>query len=156
MALANHLKKVHQVGVGVRECAVDQYKTHISELNETNEESRNSALSEYDDIFRECQKRGPKKANRITYTEKYHCYLCNISYATSLTAMVSHAKKHRADEYMKIYKNSNGDLKPEENLHNKTTGLLYAGGNTKLHSVAIPKRVKNRDGKLICRCRDQV
>ena len=105
--------------------------------------------------FRRVEKRGPRPRGRIKYQKKFHCFHCKINIATSIGAMISHAKSHKDDDFIKIGAISSGSYKnvwrPEQHTYNSTTGKLFFGSDARLHEIRIPSTTPFNSESIFCR-----
>ena len=100
-------------------------------------------LDEYKNHFTKTKKRGPKPKGKVSYFNKFKCLLCNRNYATSIGAMVDHAKAHIRGDVIKygVVKGSgaaSGDFRPEHHAFDATSGRFFYGSDAEYKSYELP------------------
>jgi len=97
-----------------------------------------------EDRQEEDEKEETKVLNQETSFSKddggYHCHKCDITFTTSLPAMLEHKKQHERSSIMKIYTviPNETQFRPEQHEFNENSGKFGPGRNTKLKKIIIP------------------
>ena len=116
-------------------------------------------LGKYSDFFRKTRKSGPIPSGRRKHQNKFHCFRCNINYATSLTAMIDHAEAHKKDDFVFVGKIKSGSFagayRPREHIFNNDTGKFFHGSDALLHEIKIPLSMKTDEKHIVCRKCDE-
>ncbi|CAD7924551.1 unnamed protein product [Amoebophrya sp. A25] len=117
--------------------------------------------------FRRLLSRGPKRARKTKYGERYSCRDCDITFTTTEGAMRAHRQQHKNGDIIKIgqIKKSqrvwSGDAlgavrtlyRPETHVMCKATGKPFFGSDARLTKIVVPPHcwANEKKDKLICK-----